>query len=83
MDKHKKDTILTIRDDRVKGATSQCLQKKEYKIDHSNNGMEKKMPTSATKELGRHPSKKVITELLENQQRKHKLVVGLWKTSQN
>ena len=25
------------------------------------------MPTSATKELGNHPSKKVITELLENQ----------------
>ena len=25
------------------------------------------IPTSATKELGNHPSKKVITELLENQ----------------
>ena len=31
--------------------------------------MEKKMPTSATNELGKHPSKKVIIELLENQQR--------------
>ena len=32
--------------------------------------IEKKMTTSATNELGKHPSKKVITELLENQQRK-------------
>ena len=31
--------------------------------------------------LEKHPSKKIMTELLENQQRK--LVVGLWKTSQN
>ena len=31
--------------------------------------MEKKMTTSATNELGKHPSKKVRTELLENQQR--------------
>ena len=45
--------------------------------------MKKKMPTSATNELGKHPSKKVITELLDYQQRKDKLVVGLWKTSQN
>ena len=41
------------------------------------------MTTSATNELGKHPSKKVITELLDYQQRKDKLVVGLWKTSQN
>ena len=39
--------------------------------------MEKKMPTSATKELGRHPSKKVRTELLENQQRKEQACCGL------
>jgi len=45
--------------------------------------MEKKMTTSATIELGKHPSKKVITKLLENQQLKNKLVVGLWKTSEN
>ena len=45
--------------------------------------MEKKMTTSATTELGKHPSKKVRTELLENQQRKDKLVVGLWKRPQN
>ena len=45
--------------------------------------MEKKMTTSATNELGKHPSKKVITELLGNQQRKDKLVVGLQNTSQN
>ena len=42
------------------------------------------MPTSATIELGKHPSKKVITELLKkNNNEKNKLVVGLWKTSQN
>ena len=46
--------------------------------------MEKKMPTSATNELGNDPSKKVITELLEKaNNKKNKLVVGLWKTSQN
>ena len=31
---------------------------------------EKKMTIAATNELGKHPSKKVITELLEKQQRK-------------
>ena len=42
------------------------------------------MPTFATKELGEHPSKKVITELLEKTNNEtNKLVVGLWKTSQN
>ena len=41
------------------------------------------MPTSATTELGKHPSKKVITELLETNNETNKLVVGLWKTSQN
>ena len=45
--------------------------------------MEKKMPTSSTNELGKHPSKKVITELLETNNETNKLVVGLWKTSQN
>ena len=45
--------------------------------------MEEEMPTSATNELGKHPSKKVITELLETNNKKHKFVVGLWKTSQN
>ena len=39
-------------------------------VDHLNKRMEKKMATSATNELGKHPSKKIITELLENQQRK-------------
>ena len=37
------------------------------------------MPTSATNELGKHPSKKVITELLETNNETNKLVVGLWK----
>ena len=41
------------------------------------------MPISATKELGKQPSKKVITELLETNNETNKLVVGLWKTSQN
>ena len=45
--------------------------------------MEKKMTTSTTNELGKHPSKKVITGLLGNQQRKDKLDVALWQTSQN
>ena len=41
------------------------------------------MTTSATNELGKHPCKKVITELLETNNETNKLVVGLWKTSQN
>ena len=41
------------------------------------------MPTSATNELGKQPSKKVITELLETNNETNKLVVGLWKTPQN
>ena len=42
--------------------------------------MEKKMTTSATNDLGKHPSKKVITELLEkNQQQKHMILMGLWR----
>ena len=46
--------------------------------------MKKKMLTSATNELGKHPSKKVTTRLLEKANNKmNKLVVGLWKTSQN
>ena len=36
------------------------------KMDHWNKRMEKEMPISATNELGKHLSKKVITELLEN-----------------
>ena len=41
------------------------------------------MTMSATNELGKHPSKKVITELLETNNETNKLVVALWKTSQN
>ena len=41
------------------------------------------MPTSATNELGKQPSKKVITELMETNNETNKLVVGLWKTSQD
>ena len=41
------------------------------------------MPTCATNELGKHPSKKVIMELLETNNEKHKLVVGLWQTFKN
>ena len=42
------------------------------------------MTTSATNELGKHPSKKVTTRLLGKSNNKmNKLVVGLWKTSQN
>ena len=41
------------------------------------------MPTSATNELGKHPSKKVITELEKPNNETNKLVVGLWKTTQN
>ena len=39
--------------------------------------IEKKMTTSATNEVGKHPSKKVITELLENHQRNEKTCSGL------
>ena len=35
-------------------------------MEHWNKRMEKEMPISATKELGKHLSKKVRTELLEN-----------------
>ena len=47
------------------------------------NRTEKKIPASATNEFGKHPSKKVITKLLETKNETNKLVVGLWKTSQN
>ena len=45
--------------------------------------MKKKMPTSTTNKLGKHPSKQVRAELLETNNETNKLVVGLWKTSQN
>ena len=42
------------------------------------------MATSATIELGKHSSKKVTTGLLGKPNNEtNKLVVGLWKTSQN
>ena len=83
MDKHEKNTILTIRDDELK--------EQHHKVSGRKNTssiigirMEKKTPTSATNELGKHPSKKVKTELLEKTNNEtNKLVVGLWKTSQN
>ena len=63
--------ILTKQDDWSKRATSQrppeVINNRRQILEIR---MEKKMPTSATNELGKHPSKKVITELLENQQRK-------------
>ena len=49
--------ILTKQDDGSKRATSQCLRKKEQKINHWNNKMEKKMTTFATSELGKYPCK--------------------------
>ena len=46
--------------------------------------MEGEMATSATIELGKHPFKKVTTGLLgKTNNETNKLVVGLWKTSQN
>ena len=42
--------------------------------------MEKKMTTSAINELGEHPSKKVITDLFENQQRNEEAYSGLMKS---
>ena len=42
------------------------------------------MATSVTIEPGKHPSKKVTTGLLgKTNNGTNKLVVGLWKTSQN
>ena len=48
------------------------------------------MPTSTTNEFGEHPSKKVITELLENPQRNEKACSGimeniskLWNSATN
>ena len=42
------------------------------------------MPTSATNDLGKHPSEKVRTELLgKSTMKKNKLVEGLWNTSIN
>ena len=52
-------------------------------VDHWNKGTQKKMTTSTTNELGKHSSKKVIMEVLETNNEKSKLVVGLWKTSRN
>ena len=49
----------------------------EEMIEDWNNRMEKKMPTSATNELGKHPSKKVITELLQKPTTKEQACSGL------
>ena len=70
MDKHEKNMIFTIRDDERREQHHHSSGRKKKKIDHWNKGMEKKMPTSATNDLGKHPSKKVRTELLDYQQRK-------------
>ena len=43
---------------------------KEWKLDGWKKRTEKIMTTSTTIEFGKHPCKKVRTELLENQQRK-------------
>ena len=43
---------------------------KELNLDRRNKRTEKEMITSTTIELGKRPSKKVWTELLENQQQK-------------
>ena len=45
--------------------------------------MEKKMPTSATNELGKHPSEKVRTELLGKSTTKGYELRGLMETSRN
>ena len=46
--------------------------------------MEEKMTTSATNELGKHPSKKDYNGVVgETNNETDKLVVGLWKTSHN
>ena len=46
--------------------------------------MQKKMPTSATHELEKHPCKEELNGVVGKiNNEKHKLVVGLWKTSQN
>ena len=41
------------------------------------------MTTPSTNEFGKYLCKKVITELLKTNNETNKLVVGLWKTSQN
>ena len=46
--------------------------------------MKKKMSTSVTNELGKHPCKEELNGVVgKNNNEKNKLVVGLWKTSQN
>ena len=56
----------------------------EQKLDHWDKGTKKKITTSATNELESILAKQDLTELLGKTHNKmNKLVVGLWKTSQN
>ena len=64
MDKHEKNTILTIRDDDWKEQHHKASGRKNRRSIIGIR-MEKKMPTSATNELGKHPSNKVKMDLLE------------------
>ena len=75
MDKHEKSTILTKQEDGLARATSQSLHKK------SKNGMEW---TKGKQDL----EEARLPQMLERScwktnNEKSKLVVGLWRTSQN
>ena len=41
------------------------------------------MTTSTTNEFDKHLNREGLNGVVENQQKRNKLVVGLWKTSQN
>jgi hypothetical protein len=45
--------------------------------------MKKNMTTSSTNEFDGHPYKEGLNEVVGINKEKRKLVVGLWKTSQN
>ena len=85
MDKHEKNKILTRTRRRFEESNiTMPPEQKNRSWIVGKERIEKKMTTSATNELGKHPSKKVITELLEKPNNEtNKLVVGLWRTSQN
>ena len=60
MDKHEKDTIFTIRVDERREQNHNASGTKEKKLDCWEKGTEKKMKSSATNELGKHPCKEEL-----------------------
>ena len=65
MDKHENNMILTKRDDELKEQHHNASGTKEQKLDCWDKGMEKKMKSSTTNELGKHPCKEGLNGVVE------------------